>query len=186
MYCSYMYMASWKATCKMCLLSELHHRSCSELTPWGFPHFAPQWDSKSDWYPTNRGLSQCQSWTCPPATALSGEVLNYATSNHENEAQVDVAARDFWTHRQEGFFDAKVFNTFAKSKQKFALASCFTRHERQKRAYEQRVLEIENGSFTPLVLSTTSDMGRLASIFYSRLAKMLSEKRQQPFSTTMG
>ena len=39
-------------------------------------------------------------------------------------------------------------------------------------------------SFTPLVFSTTGGMGRLASI-YSRLAKMLSEKRQPPFSTTI-
>ena len=74
-------------------------------------------------------------------------------------------------------FDVKVFNPFAKSNQKLVLASCFTHHERQKkRDYKQRVLEIENGSFTPLVFSTTSGMGRLASIFYSRLAKMLSDK----------
>ena len=85
------------------------------------------------------------------------------------------------------FFDVKVFNPFAKFNQKFALASCFTHHERQKkRAYEQRVVEVENGSFTPLVFSTTGGMGKLASIFYSRLAMMLSEKRQQPFSTTTG
>ena len=84
-------------------------------------------------------------------------------------------------------FDVKVFNPFAKSNQKLVLASCFTHHEQQKkRDYKQRVLEIENGSSTPLVFSTTSGMGRLASIFYSRLAKMLSEKRHQPFSTTMG
>ena len=104
----------------------------------------------------------------PVLQPLNGEVLNHATSICENEARVDVAARDFWTHGQKAFFDVKVFNPFAKSNQKFALASCFTHHERQKkRAYEQRVLEIENGSFTPLVFSTTGGMGRLASIFYS-------------------
>ena len=118
---------------------------------------------------------------------LGGEVLNHAASIRENEARVDVAARDFWTHGQKAFFGVKVFNPFAKSNQKFALASCFTHHERQKkRAYEQRVVEVENGSFTPLVFSTTGGMGRLASIFYSRLAMMLSEKRQQPISSTMG
>ena len=86
---------------------------------------------------------------------------------------MDVAARDFWTHGQKSCSDVNMLNPFAKSNQKFALASCFTHHERQKkRAYEQRVLEIENGPFTPLVFSTTDGMGRLASIFYSRLAKM--------------
>ena len=123
----------------------------------------------------------------PVLQPLGGEVLNHATSIRENEARVDVAAKDVWTHGQKAFFDVKVFNPFAKSNQKFALASCFTHHERQKkRAYEQRVVEVENGSFTPLIFSTTGGMGRLASIFYSRLVMMLSEKRQQPFSSTMG
>ena len=59
---------------------------------------------------------------------------------------MDVAATDFWTHGQKAFFDVKVFNPFAKSNQKFALAYCFTHRERQKkRAYEPRVVEIENG-----------------------------------------
>ena len=96
---------------------------------------------------------------------------------HENEARVDVAARDFWTHGQKAFYDVKVFKPFAKSNQKFALASCFTHHKRQKkRAYEQRVGEVENVSYTPLVFSTMGGMGRLASIFYSRLVTMLREE----------
>ena len=123
----------------------------------------------------------------PVLQPLSGEVLHHTTSIRENEARVDVAVTDFWTHGQKAFFDVKVFNPFAKSNQKFVLASRFNHHEWQKkRAYEQRVVEVENGSFTPLVFSTMSGMGRLASIFYSRLAMMLSEKRQQPFSSMMG
>ena len=39
----------------------------------------------------------------PVLQLLSGEVLNFATSNHENETQVAVAVRDFWTHGQKTF-----------------------------------------------------------------------------------
>ena len=54
-------------------------------------------------------------------------------------------------------------------------------HEQEKkRAYNQRVLEVENGVFTPLVFSTSSGMGREASEFYKRLADRLSEKRDNP------
>ena len=64
-------------------------------------------------------------------------------------------------------FDVKVFNPYAKSNQKFTLASCFSHHEKsKKRVYEQRIVEVEHGSFTPLIFSTTGGMGRLASIFY--------------------
>ena len=123
----------------------------------------------------------------PPLQPLSGEVMNNATSNRQDEARVDVAARDFWSTGQKAFFDVKVFNPYAKSNQRFTLASCFSHHEKsKKRAYEQRIVEVEHGSFTPLVFSTTRGMGRLASIFYSRLALLLAEKRHQPYATTMG
>ena len=52
--------------------------------------------------------------------------------------------------------------------------------------YEQRILEIEHGSFTPLVFSTTGGMGKLAQTFYRRLASMLSEKRNTNYSVTLG
>ena len=123
----------------------------------------------------------------PPLQPLSGEVMNNATSNRQDEARVDVATRDFWSTGQKAFFDVKVFNPYAKSNQKFTLASCFSHYEKsKKRAYEQRIVEVEHGSFTPLVFSTTRGMGRLASIFYSRLALLLAEKRHQPYATTMG
>ena len=83
--------------------------------------------------------------------------------------------------------DVKVFNPFAKSNQRFSLAACFSHHEKsKKRAYEQRIIEVEHGSFTPLVFSTTGGMGRQSTIFYSRLASLLARKRHQPYSTTMG
>ena len=87
----------------------------------------------------------------------------------------------------KALFDVKVFNQYAKSNQKFTLASFFCHHEKsKKRAYEQRIVEVEHGSFTPLVFSTTGGMGRLASIFYNQLALLLAEKRHQPYATTMG
>ena len=93
--------------------------------------------------------------------------MNYATSNRQDEARVDIAARDFWSTGQKAFFDVKVFNPYAKSNQKFTLASCFNHHEKsKKRVYKQRIVEVEHGSFTTLIFSTTGGMGRLASIFY--------------------
>ena len=49
------------------------------------------------------------------------------------------------------------------------------RHELQKkREYGERVREVEQASFTPLVFSTTGGIGRKALTFYRRLADMLS------------
>ena len=67
------------------------------------------------------------------------------------------------------------------------LTQLYQVHEQEKeRAYNQRVLEVENGVFTPLVFSTSSGMEREISEFYKRLADYLSVKRNKPYSMTMG
>ena len=47
----------------------------------------------------------------------------------------------------------------------------------KKRQYNERVLEVEHGSFTPLVFSSNGGMGRECSTFYKRL----SENTQKSF-----
>ena len=59
--------------------------------------------------------------------------------------------------------------------------AAYKKHEdEKKRTYGQRILEIEHGVFTPLVLSTSGGMGREAQTFYKRLADLLSLKRDVP------
>ena len=55
----------------------------------------------------------------------------------------------------------------------------------KKRAYDQRVREIEHGSFSPLVFSTTGGMGTTATVVYRRLASLISEKYGKPYNKSM-
>ena len=48
-----------------------------------------------------------------------------------------------------------------------------------------RVLQVENRSFTSLVFFPNERMGRKASKCYSRIAEMVSEKRDEPESIAM-
>ena len=67
-----------------------------------------------------------------------------------------------------------------------SLTAAYKKHEREKkRAYEQRVQEVEYSSFTPLVFSATGGMGREANIFYKRPASMLSLKWDHQYSATL-
>ncbi len=54
----------------------------------------------------------------------------------------------------------------------------------KKRAYEQRVREVEHASFTPLVLSASGGLGKEATVFYKRLrlASLLAKKWDQPYN----
>ncbi len=55
----------------------------------------------------------------------------------------------------------------------------------KKRAYDQRVREVEHASFTPLVLSATGGMANEATHFYKRLASCLANKWDHTYSSTM-
>ena len=57
--------------------------------------------------------------------------------------------------------------------------------QEKKRAYNDRILQIEHGTFTPLVFSIYRTMGREYRTFCSRLSDLLSEKRDLPKSITM-
>ena len=69
-------------------------------------------------------------------------------------------------------FDIKVFNPNAWS----SLELCYKCKEKKKWAYEQRILDVEHGTFTPLVFNTSGGMERLARTYYARLVHLLSIK----------
>ena len=54
--------------------------------------------------------------------------------------------------------------------------------EIKKKEYNARILEIEKGSFTPLIYSCFGGAAPEAEKFVKKLAKMLSEKRDVPYS----
>ena len=84
------------------------------------------------------------------------------------------------------YFDVRIFNPHAPSNRQQSLASTYKKHERAKiRAYEQRVREVEHGSFTPLVMSLSGGCANAANITYKRLATMLAEKWEQPYCSTL-
>ena len=63
----------------------------------------------------------------------------------------------------------------------------YRQHESEKkRMYASRVLEVEQGSFTPLpVFTTTGGMADECKRYHSRLAELLSTKKGEDYSTTM-
>ena len=124
----------------------------------------------------------------PHLQPLTGEILCYKSAVHADDARVDIRAAGFWGCRHHrSFFDVRVFNVFAESNQSTSLAATFRKHEGEKRrAYEERVREVERGSFTPLVFSSSGGMGKAAMVVYRRLADLLSNKWNSSYSLTMG
>ena len=95
----------------------------------------------------------------PQLQPLSGEMFNEKIRNKSDQARVDVSARGFWLKGQVAFFDVRVFDTTAKRYVNQELRKSFEVNiKEKKKQYNERILQVEHGSFTPLVMSTMIKM----------------------------
>ncbi|KAG1670343.1 MFS-type transporter SLC18B1 [Nymphon striatum] len=115
-------------------------------------------------------------------------VVGYIAVRPENnymtdDARADVSARGFWVKGRKTFVDIRVFNPLAKMYNKnenITLKSAYQINENSKmREYNERILQIEHGTFTPLVFSAFGGMGYESSRFFKRLNEMIAEKKNE-------
>ena len=118
---------------------------------------------------------------------LMGELITPSSANCScNSARADTHARGFWGRRQGALFDVRVFHPNTPSYHQTRVASLFRRHElEKKREYGDRIRYVDCESFTPLVFSTFGDLGKEATIFYNRLADLLSQKHNTSYNQTL-
>ena len=123
----------------------------------------------------------------PELQEITTETMSGRSANTTIGARLDVAASSLWGGRRERtLMDVRVFNPFARSNRNTTLDQCFRKHEREKiRAYGQRVREVEHATFVPIVMSATGGLSKQATNFYKRLASLLADKWDQPYSTTL-
>jgi len=95
----------------------------------------------------------------PKIQEVTGEQLS-SGSNLAKEARLDIQTRGFWEQHQSTFCDIRVCLPNAESYKQLEPKQIYRLHENEKkRSYTRRVLDIEHGSFTPLVFTFTGGMG---------------------------
>ena len=115
---------------------------------------------------------------------LSSALVLSSSANSSDEARLDFSAHGFWQKGQKAFFDVRVFNPFAKSHLNQKLDTAFKSNENEKkRVYNQRVIEIEHGSFSPLVFTPYGGTGREAERFMTEVAQKLAERKNMTYNT---
>ena len=120
--------------------------------------------------------------TEPQLQALSNEQLPRST-NTSPEARLDVRARGFYRRGQNTFFDIRVTNASATSQINTSLETILKKHETdKKRQYNERVMQVEQGSFTPLVFSTFGSMGPETATYHKLLAEKIANKKDESYS----
>ena len=104
------------------------------------------------------------------------------TTNRSDDARADIRARGFWRPGQNSFFDICVTNTESNSYNKRAVSAILRSKENSKKSqYNQRIMNVDHGTFTPLVFSVRGVMGHECLKFYKSLAQKLAEKSGEKY-----
>ena len=121
----------------------------------------------------------------PVLQDISGEQLGRG-SNRAPDARLDIHARGFWENQRSAFFDVRVCHPNADSYRDLELQQIYRNHENEKkRLYARRVLDIEQGTFTPLIFTSTGGMGNECLQYHSRLAQLISIKKGEHYAKTI-
>ena len=88
-----------------------------------------------------------------------------------------------WGSYERTFLDVRIVHPNAPSYINKPIDKVYESHEKEKkRMYNERVIQVEKGSFTPIVMSTFGGMGVEAKKYHKRIATLISLKRGERYS----
>ncbi len=118
--------------------------------------------------------------TEPKLIPIPGETCD------EDRARVDIRCKGFWRPAQSAFFDVRVTNPMSATALKNSLNRVYYSQEKEKkRKYNYRIMNKDNGTFTPLVYSVAGSLAPECSVFHKKLCTRLSEKQNEKYSDVM-
>ena len=118
----------------------------------------------------------------PRLQPLDNERFHLRSDVTSSEARLDIKAGGFWARGVTAFFDVRVTHVNSKCYQSKPTSEVFKEQEEdKKRKYQQRVLDVEIGSFTPLVFGTNGGMGNECQRFLKHLADKIAQKDTEPY-----
>ena len=119
-----------------------------------------------------------QCWYRSVSTTSDGAVIEiFRTANKEDGVHLDALAESFWGRDRQRAFFVRVFNPFTSNHR--------CNEQENRRVYEEQITEIEHGSFSPLVFTTSGGMGTTPTVVYKRLASLIAEKHDTSYHRTV-
>ena len=112
----------------------------------------------------------------PPLQPCNGFTFRQSV-NTKPDARSDVRARSFYRDGQNAFFDIQVTNADSNSQRNRTIKAIMkTKEVNKKNEYNTRIMEVEHGTFTPLIFSVKGAIGQECRSFHKILANKISEK----------
>ena len=115
----------------------------------------------------------------PVLQQITGETLNRG-ANRALDARLDIRARGFRERQRSAFFDVRVCHPNSDSYREQNPEQIYKQHENEKkRQYGSRVVEVEKGTFTPLIFNSTGGMGAECKLYHKHLVEFISDKERR-------
>ena len=113
---------------------------------------------------------------------VPGEVMTRST-NTADQARLDISGRGVWCPSDRAFFDIRVSHPNTLSNRNLTLEQVYTKNEEEKkRSYNDRVINVERGTFTPLVFLTSGGMSKECKKLNDKLAEKIARKRGERYA----
>ena len=101
-------------------------------------------------------------------------------------ARLDISARGIWSRCEKTYMDVRVTHPTSQSHVRKSMEILYRENEREKKnLYNDRIINTERGSFTPLVFSTTGGMAPECACLNRRVAELIAAKTGEAYSHVM-
>ena len=108
------------------------------------------------------------------------------STNTAERARLDVSAVGIWSPMERTFLDVRILHPNSPSYQGKSVEKLYEEHEKaKKRSYNQRVIQVERATFTPLIFSTSGGMAQECTKYHKKIAELVANKTKEDYSKVM-
>ena len=122
-----------------------------------------------------------------PMLLTVGENIQLQPGTTRNaQARLDLSSRGLWSPCERSFFDVQVSHPNCASNQGKSLETIYENCEKRKKTkYNDRNLQVEKASFSPLIYTTNGGMGPECLRVNKKIAERIAEQRKEHYSKVM-
>ena len=103
--------------------------------------------------------------------------------NVADKARADVSGVGVWGSHERTFIDVRVMHPNCDTYIDMPLKDVYAHHETlKKNQYNERILQVDKGSFVPVIFSTFGGMGAEATSYHKRIASLISLKKKEEYA----
>ena len=111
------------------------------------------------------------------------EADNIHNGNNADKARLDVSGIGIWGSNERTYIDVRIMHPNSPTYINKPIERVYKDHEdEKKRSYNGRVIQVDKGTFTPFVMSTSGGMGVEAHKIIKQIATLIADKKKEKYS----